>query len=238
MVITGQGDLSEQQIRVLRLLIRPRQQARPLFVFDFVGRPVVLVGYAGFLWEGSVAADFAYEFGKEAGAHRELAEQDAGLVINPFARVEYEQAEDEFLLAVYFGVGAGDQDRVGLVGLHQRVVGGDTPRLVIVGLAEGDLADVFLEEALHLRERAWRLQRDRLIRVELVRVVRGGVVRRRRLLQAVARRCRRAAAIAYAASRGRVARRNSARGRLHPRYPVRLRLRIHEVHVAALHAAA
>lgn len=72
-------DLSEQQIRVPRLLIRPRQQSRPLFVFDLGGRPVVLVGYAGFLWEGSVAADFAYEFGKEAGAHRELAEQDTGL---------------------------------------------------------------------------------------------------------------------------------------------------------------
>ncbi len=65
-------DLSEQQIRVPRLFIRPRQQARPLFVFDFVGCPVVLVGYAGFLWERSFAADFAYEFGKEAGAHHDL----------------------------------------------------------------------------------------------------------------------------------------------------------------------
>ncbi len=181
------------------LLIRPGQQARPLFVFDFVGRPVVLVGYAGFLWEGSVAADFAYEFGKEAGAHRELAEQDTGLVINPFTGVEYEQAEDEFLLAVYFCVGARDQDRVGVVGLHQRVIGGDAPRLVVVGLAERDLADVFIEEALHLLERAWRLQWDRLIRVKIVRVVRGVVVQRGRLLQAVVRSCRRSAAISYVA---------------------------------------
>ncbi len=170
-----------------------------MFVFDFVGRPMVLVGYAGFLWEGSVAADFAYEFFKEFGAHRELAKEDAGLVIDPFARVEYEQAEDEFLVVVYFGVCARDQDRVGLVGLHQRVVGGDAPRLVIVGLAEGDLADVFFEEALHLLEWAWRLQRDRLIRVELVRVVRGVVMRRRRLLQAVGRRCRLPLEIAYIA---------------------------------------
>ncbi len=65
---------SEQQIRVPLLLIRPRQQARPLLVFDFVGCAGVLVGYAGFLWEGSVAADFAYEFFVEFGAHRELAE--------------------------------------------------------------------------------------------------------------------------------------------------------------------
>ncbi len=185
--------------------MRPGQPARPLFVFEFVGRAVVLVGYAGFLWEGSVAADFAYEFLKEAGAHRELAEQHAGLVVDSVAGMEYEQAEDEFLLVVYFGVGAGDQDRIGVVGLHQRVVGGDAPRLVIVGLAERDLADVFFEEALHLLEWAWRLQWDRLIRVELVRVVRGGVVQRRRLLRVVARRCRRSLEISYAASRGRVA---------------------------------
>ncbi len=92
-----------------------------------------------------------------------------------------------------------DEDRVGVVGLHQRVVGGDAPRFVIVGLAKGDLADVFFEEALHLLEWAWWLQRDRLIRVEIVRVVRGVVVQRGRLLQAVARRCRRSVGIAYAA---------------------------------------
>ncbi len=170
-----------------------------MLVFEFVGCAGVLVGYVGLLWEGSVEADFAYEFLVECGAHRELAEEDAGLVIDAVAGKEHEQAEDEFLLVVYFGVGARDEDRVGVVGLHQRVVGADAPRLVVFGLAEGDLADVFFEEALHLLEWAWRLQRDRLIRIEIVRVVRGVVVRRRRLLRAVARRCRLPLEVSYVA---------------------------------------